>query len=112
MATTIYIPDYIVRNADSSIDYDATSLKFKNDVLRYEEAETIESSTISDAVLSVLNEHKGVGIPLLALVDLTLKALNSQPENFSFLKERVCIFIKRNSSLVIKGKKKEVSIRV
>jgi hypothetical protein len=113
MATNIFIPDYVIRDASGNIDYDATVSKFAHDIRHYETDRKTEVAVISDAILSVFDQHNTSCMPKQALISFTLRKLNVQTENFMYLRGRVTKFIKDNSKslFIIKGRKQEVCIR-
>jgi hypothetical protein len=101
----INIANYTVRNADGSIDHEASLAKFAGDLLRYEAERELEREVIAGAVHALFDKHLGKRLTTPYVVSEALKSLNAQPENYKALTEKVQDFLRTSPEFNIgKGK--------
>lgn len=101
----IVLSSYIVRNADSSVNQEATLAKFAEDLLRFEAERETENATIGVAVHALFDTHLGKRLSTPFVVGEALKALNAQPETYKVLTEKVTEYLRTDPAFSIsKGK--------
>ena len=90
----ITLQSYCVRNADGSIDLDATVTKFSGDLLRFQTERELEAEAVGVAVNAVFDQFPGAKLNMPAVTSMALQKLNVQPENFKTLTEKVQGYIR------------------
>lgn len=86
----------VVRSSDGTIDQGASLDVARLALSKLAAQHETEVGTISAAVAEVFATHESpIGMP--ALVSLTCSKLNVQPENFSYLSERVAEYVRDNA---------------
>ena len=99
MTTTFNFLTDSVRNNDGNVDVSATLDKVRNQLMVHVAERETEQQTISDALNTVFDRHPGARLNMPCLVNAALTILNTQPENYNVLRDRVHKFVQENASM-------------
>ena len=97
MAATIVLALYCARNADDTVDVEATVAKFRGEVLNFVAERDIEGAVIGDAINALFTKYPGARLVVPFVQSKVFVALNGQPENSTALNKRILDFIHENS---------------
>jgi hypothetical protein len=103
----INLGEYVVRNADGTIDVEATCQKFEGDLLVHIAERETEEEQVATAVHGVFDTYKGARINMPALVSAAVTRLGVQPANYQVLADAVHAYVRSNAGTLFtiqKGK--------
>ncbi len=107
MANEFDLSGYVTRTTDGSVDIQQSHAKFTGDLNRLIQMERADSEVIARAVEKVWQDHTEQKVlPMGALIHYAMENLQTSPENFNDLQERVANFVRSKPGIYKIGKGK------